>query len=122
MADASLVWGGDLAVGATGDLWLAGESTLGEQRVLRRLMTNRGDYIWQPGYGAGLGQFVGSTASPHAIRAVILNQLLQERAVAAAPAPVIDIEVPGDGSIYVHLRYADAATGSTQVLAFSVSA
>ncbi|MEE3500197.1 hypothetical protein [Acidiphilium acidophilum] len=54
MADAGLVFGGDLAIDAGGDLALAAGSALTEQRVLRRLLTNPGDYIWQLSFGAGL--------------------------------------------------------------------
>ena len=52
-----------LRAGAAGDLAPAAGTLRGQQRVLRRLLTNPGDYIWQPGYGAGLGQFVGKPAS-----------------------------------------------------------
>lgn len=121
MPDAYLIWNGDLAVSPTGDLALTEGSTLGQQRVLRRLMTNAGDYVWQTDYGAGLGQFVGATTNISSIQADIRSQLFREPAVANAPAPAIDIGTPGDGSIYVHLRYVDAAVGGTQVLSFSVS-
>ena len=67
----------------TGDL--AGDgAALTQQRVLRRLLTNPGDYIWQLGYGAGLGQFVGRPGVPAAIAGVAGAQILLEAAVMAA--------------------------------------
>ena len=43
MVDLALQFGGDLAVGPTGDLELADGSVLTQQRVLRRLLTNPGE-------------------------------------------------------------------------------
>ena len=122
MLDISQLWGGDLSLGPTGDLALASGSTLGQQRVLRRLLTNPGEYIWEPSYGAGLAQFIGGPANALQIRAVIRSQIFKEAAVARSPEPVIDV-VPSsaEGSVYVHIRYVDSGSGQTQTLSFSVS-
>jgi len=120
MADIWHQFGSDLLVGSTGDLAIASGSAEGQQRVLRRLLTNAGDYIWQPDYGAGLAQFVGSPASAAQIRAVVRSQIFKEAAVAHTPEPVIDVQSDMAGTVYVHVRYADANTGSTQILSFSV--
>ena len=118
MPDLSHQFGFDLSVGPTGDLALSTDTVLGQQRVLRRLLTNAGDYIWQLTYGAGLPGFVGQTVSAASIRGVIRTQLATEAMVAKSPAPVIDVEPDGLGSVYVTVRYADAADGTTQVLGF----
>jgi hypothetical protein len=120
MADLFHQFGSDLMVGATGDLAATGGTTEGQQRVLRRLLTNPGDYIWQLGYGAGLGQFVGSPASTAQIQAVVRSQIFKEAAVARTPEPVIDVSADATGSVYVSIRYADAVTGTPQALSFSV--
>ena len=120
MQDASLVWGQDLAPGNIGDLLLASATELGQQRILRRLLTNPGDYVWQPSYGAGLARFVGAPTDVASIRAVIRSQIFMETSVARLPEPVIDVQSAPDGSLYVQLRYVDAAAGSTQTLSFSV--
>lgn len=125
MSDISQVWGADLTVGPTGDLALVTSAALGQQRVLRRLLTNPGDYIWDLDYGAGLSRFVGQPANTLQIGAVIRSQIFKEAAVAHTPEPVIDVQVaPGGGAgiVYVHVRYVDAPSGQTQVLSFSVSA
>ena len=99
-------------------------SLLGQQRLLRRLLTTPGEYIWQPDYGAGLARFIGQPASPLQIRAVIRSQIFKESAVAQNPEPVIDVQIaPGGvaGTVYVAIRYVDAPSGQTQVLSFSVS-
>lgn len=120
MADASLAFGADFATGPSGDLAAVSGSELGRQRVLRRLLTNPGDYIWAPTYGAGLGRFVGQPTSAPRIRAVVRGQIFKEAAVARSPEPVIEVEAGRDGTTVVRIRYADADTGETQTLGFSI--
>lgn len=122
MPDLSQLYGADLAYGATGDLATVDGAALGQQRVLRRLLTNPGDYLWNPGYGAGLGRFVGQPANAGRIRSVILGQIFQEPAVARTPAPTIEIVVDPSGTVAVAISYADATTGATQTLSFTVGA
>lgn len=122
MTDLFHQWGSDLTLGPTGDLATVWSSLLGQQRVLRRLLTNPGDYVWQLDYGAGLGQFVGNPASPLHIRAVVRSQIFKEAAVARSPAPIVAVDplpAGGNANVYVHLRYADTASGQTQPLSFS---
>jgi phage baseplate assembly protein W len=121
MTDVAHVFGSDLEIGPTGDLAIVSGDLLGQQRVLRRLLTNQGDYIWQLGYGAGLAQFVGQPAAASRIRAIIRSQIFKEAAVARTPEPTVDVQVGTDGTVYVQLQYADTATGQTQVLSFSAA-
>ena len=122
MPDLFHQYGGDLLIGPGGDLASADATVLGQQRVLRRLLTNPGDYLWNPGYGAGLGQFVGQPANAARIRSVIRSQIFQESAVARQPEPVIEVQSDGGGTVTVLVSYADSNTGATQVLSFSVGA
>lgn len=122
MPDLAQLYGADLAFAAGGDLATVEATALGQQRVLRRLLTNPGDYLWNPGYGAGLGRFVGQPVNAARIRSVIRSQLFQEAAVARTPAPTIDVGALPDGSVTVAIRYADAATATTQTLSFTVGA
>ena len=94
--------------------------TLTQQRVLRRLLTNAGDYIWQLSYGAGLGQMVGQPANATAIENIMRGQIFQEFAVAQVPAPVITTTVNMDGAVSAEIQYADAASGATSTLTFQV--
>jgi len=120
MADLSLQFGGDLAVGPTGDLAVADAQALTQQRVLRRLLTNPGDYIWQLGYGAGLGQFVGRPGVPALISGVIRTQMQFEPQVMQSPAPSVSASVSDDGIVMASVSYVDAVTGQTALLSFSV--
>lgn len=118
MPDASLPWGGDLAPGPTGDLAAAAGAALGRQRVLRRLLTNPGDYVWHPDYGAGLARFIGQPVSSAAIRAAIRAQIFREPAVARQPEPVIDIAAGPPGTLSIAIRYTDA--GSAEPVSLQV--
>ena len=120
MADASLIWGGDLALSPTGDLGMVEDGVLGQQRVLRRLLTNALDYTWHPDYGGSLGQFVGDIASARIIEGSIRAQLFTEAAVAHSPEPAVNANPLPDGSVYVNILYADAPSLSAQTLTFSL--
>jgi hypothetical protein len=120
MADANLTWSGDLAVTPAGDLSLVDNAALGQQRVLRRLLTNPYDYTWQPTYGGGLGQYIGGIVNARAIEGSIRGQLNLEAAVAHQPEPSVNTSLQPDGSVFVDLAYADARSGQTATLTFSV--
>ncbi len=118
--DLSHNFGADLALSPTGDLALSAAPSLTQQRVLRRLLTNAGDYIWQLTYGAGLPQFVGQPGNGLQIRAVIRSQIFGEAAVAKTPEPSIDVTAAAANQMLVQVRYTDSASSQTQVLSFSV--
>lgn len=120
MADLALQVGGDLSIGPTGDLLLVDADALTQQRVLRRLLTNPGDYIWQLDYGAGLGRFVGQPAARAAIAGMTRAQLLQEAAIAPTPPPVVTAVAGDDNRLTATLTYTDRATGLTSGLSFSL--
>ena len=120
MQDVAQQYGTDLTIGPTGDLALATGAVLSQQRVLRRLLTNPGDYIWQLQYGAGIGQFVGQTANPLQIKAVIRSQISREPEIAQTPAPIVDVGMDITGALYVSLQYVDVTSGQTQLLSFPI--
>jgi phage baseplate assembly protein W len=120
MPDLSHQFGSDLVAAPSGDLAVVSGSLLGQQRVLRRLLTNPGDYIWQLDYGAGLAQFVGQPVDAAQIRGVIRSQIFRETAVARTPEPQIDVAAGQNGTMYVTITYTDAPSGQTQLLSFSV--
>ena len=120
MSDLQHQFGSDLSVGPTGDLATSSGSSLGQQRVLRRLLTNAEDYIWQLGYGAGLAQFVGQPADATRIRATIRSQIFKEAAVARTPEPTIDVASDNAGMVSVQVSYSDAESNVTQLLGFTL--
>ena len=122
MADISQIFDQDIEVSAVGDIATVDGTALGQQRVMRRLLTNPGDYIWQPGYGAGLPALVGQPVDPGRVEALVRSQIFLESSVATTPEPVISVQSFPDGSLYLDIRYVDSNTAQTQSLSFSVSA
>jgi len=122
--DINHFWGADLAAGNTGDLATVSGITRSQQRILRRLLTNPGDYLFQPDYGAGLPGYVGQSLDVPKLTALIRSQILMEDAVAHDPAPQITVgKVNADlTAISVRIAYTDAPSGAPAVLAFNVSA
>jgi hypothetical protein len=117
------VWGTDLSAGNSGDLMSVSGTERGKQRLLRRYMTNPGDYIFEPGYGAGLGRYVGevqSKAELDEIYGLIMSQTLMESVVAPSPAPVITLAQLQDLSLWCSVQYTDAAEQVPVTLSFTV--
>jgi hypothetical protein len=120
MNDLSHYIGSDLNLSITGDLQRVDGTVKGQQRVLRRLLTNPGDYMFHPTYGAGLAAQVGAVADMSKITALIRGQILLEDAVAQVPEPQIMVSAITNG-ISVYIKYTDAVSKTAQVLSFDVS-
>jgi phage baseplate assembly protein W len=124
LSDLYHYFGTDLTPSNTGDVLTVSAITRGQQRVLRRLLTNPGDYIFQPEYGAGLAAWIGAPADLAAMRALIRGQMLLEPSVAAQPEPdvsVLPIANQAGGGFAVAISYIDAPSGEPVVLSFEVS-
>jgi hypothetical protein len=120
MTDLYHYMGDDLSVSPTGDVQQVEGLTQTSQRILRRLLTNDGDYIWHPEYGAGLGKKIGSVLDARAITGLITSQIFLEANVARDPAPVITVTEIANG-IAVRIQYYDNTTGKLATLAFDVN-
>lgn len=113
-------WGNDLSAAANGDVLGVTGTVRGQQRVLRRLLSNPGDLVFHPEYGAGLPAKVGTTARPDEITALIRGQMLLEDCVAKLPAPIIVVTAITNG-IAAQINYTDAQSGTPVTLSFNVS-
>jgi hypothetical protein len=122
-SDVSLEWGSDLSVDAGGDLLLVTGIPRANQRVLRRLLTNPGDYLWNLSYGGGLALSIGQPLDAAMIEAVIRRQLAQEAVVSPAPAPVVNVQAinSGNGSFSADLIYTEATSGALSSLSITQS-
>jgi hypothetical protein len=122
--DANLNWGQDLSLSPTGDLLLSSTSVRGEQRVLRRLLTNPTDYIWHPSYGAGLPNTIGQSLSIDEfdnIKSLITSQIFLEPAVSQTPPPQIFLQTIQFG-LFCQIEYTDNPSQQAIVLTFDVAA
>lgn len=132
MSDLDHYFGNDLVQSATGDLLKVDSTKQGQQRVLRRLLSNpalkdangnvivSGDYIFHPEFGAGLPRMVGDTVDIPKIKGVIRGQLLLESVVSQNPEPVVNVQEITDG-VSVYIQYNDKLTKKTAVLSFDVN-
>ncbi len=120
MADFWHQFGSDLQLAADGDLLLAHSADETLQRVLRRLMTIPGNYIWHLGYGAGLPAMIGQPADAARIAGIARGQMLQEAGVARTPPPTATAVSDGTGSVFLSITYTDANSGAQQVATFKV--
>jgi hypothetical protein len=112
MPELSHYCGQDLAVGPTGDLALVSGVTETTQRIIRRLLTNKGEYLWHLLYGAGLPAQVGLSANAMAIQSLIRGEIFKEQTVAQVPAPTINVTAsPGSNTVTVNIAYTSSVTG-----------
>ncbi|WP_248769055.1 phage tail protein [Pseudomonas sp. MWU12-2345] len=120
MKDLNHYVGGDLSSSPTGDLSTVEGLDRGKQRVLRRLITNPGDYLFHPDYGAGLGRYVGALMNVPETISLIRSQILLEDCVSRSPKPVISV-LPSNDTLAVNISYTDSPTGEPVTLSFEVS-
>jgi hypothetical protein len=131
MNDLYQYFGNDIGASATGDLQPVAGIERGQQRILRRLLTNPRevmpdgtilppDYMFHPEYGAGLPRMVGDTLDLAKIRARIRGQVLLEDSVARTPEPEVIVK-PIQGGVSCTIRYVDAVAKAPAVLSFNVN-
>ncbi|GAB3249230.1 hypothetical protein [Chitinimonas naiadis] len=112
--------GSDISASVTGDLQPCTGIARGKQRILRRLLTNPGDYPFHPDYGAGLGLWIGQLADIPAIQEQIRTQMQAEETVAATPPPDVGVVAIPNG-LQVSIRYTDKPSGQPAMLNFNVN-
>lgn len=116
MTDVAHFLGNDLALDATGDLLTVDGPNETRQRILRRLLTTAGDYIWNLDYGAGLPASLGQPTNIARIQAVVRAQIYQEAGVARTPLPTIEVISVDQVTVLLNVTYVDAPSDSTQTI------
>ena len=120
MADVAHVMGQDLQLGSTGDLTVVDGDMETQQRILHRLLTSMGTYIWQLSYGAGLPALVGSVASRQQIAAIIRAQMAYEASVASSPEPQVVLTSGTITEVSATITYPDSISGRLQTLTLPI--
>lgn len=120
--DVAHIWGNDLQLSPTGDLLLSSGADRSKQRVLRRLLTNSGDYLDHTRYGGGIPASVGALLNVPTQRAKITAQMKLERSVAQTPTPpkVTLNAIPSGVSAFI--SYTALPDSQPVVLSFDVNA
>lgn len=119
MNGVSQTWGSDIEISAAGGLAEVAGVPRSQQRILRRLLTNPGTYIFHPDYGAGLGAWVGAQADLRKLKATIKEQLFLEESVSRTPVPVVSI-TQNFRTLNVQITYVESETNRQTALSFSV--
>jgi hypothetical protein len=120
MPDLDHLWGEDLSVSATGDILVVDGDDLTTERILRRLMTAQGAYIWNLQYGGGVPGRIGDNLDVPLITSVITSQMALEASVARSPPPVITVVEILNG-VSVTILFYSAKTGQQATLSFDVN-
>lgn len=113
-------YGGDVSSSATGDFQAVTGDTRSQQRIVRRLCTNPGDYIFHPEYGGGLPKLIGSNASVSDVKAIVQSQMRLEDSILQLPAPVVTV-TPITNGMQIQIQYTDALTRKPVLLSFDVN-
>lgn len=108
--------GNDLLIANNGDVDSVVNPEEGQQRVLRRLLTNPKEYFWHTDYGAGLARFIGQPEVSGQIIGVIRQQMKLEQAVVQSPPPNVNVSLHNDGEVIASVQYIDAESQLTSSL------
>jgi len=118
--DVSHVFGNDLQASANGDLLTSDSVQLSQEMVLRRLLTNPGDYIWHPDYGAGLPAMIGKPIDVATVTSIIQAQMFLAASVVRSPPPDITVSSIPNG-MFVEIEYIEADSQQPATLSFPVT-
>jgi phage baseplate assembly protein W len=117
-------FGNDLKLNSVGDITQSENDDLSKQSIIRRLLTNPGEYIWHPTYGAGIGRFVGENLSSDnfdVIKNTIISQMLMEETVAQSPLPIITLQAQNGTVLICDITYYDAVLKNPKTISFKVA-
>jgi len=121
--DLYLYYGNDLQLTSSGDLLIANLATLSQQRVIRRLSTPNGGFIWDTSYGAGAPSYIGQPLSSdnfESIKSLILSNILLESTVSPNPEPKVFLNVI-QGGLFCQIQYTLNPTLQPIVLNYNLS-
>jgi hypothetical protein len=116
MADLQHLIGSDLSITANGNIVMSYDEAEGQERVLRRLLSNPGSYYWHPNYGAGLARFLGKPLITARIKSTIQTQMRLEQAVLQNPSPSVTVSTYNGDTVMANILYVDATTNLTSQL------
>lgn len=110
--------GGDLDLDSGNGLALVSGAEETRQKILRRLCTNLGGYIWHLDYGAGFPAMVGMVASAETIQGVTQEQLALESGVDQTQPITVEVTTAPTGKVQCNITYTDSQTQTVQALTY----
>ena len=119
LEDFDHLYGEDLKLSPTGGIATVSGFERSRQRIIRRMMTSIGDYIWEPDYGAGLPKQIGQLLNLSKIRGIIRSQMRLEPSVVNKPEPIIKV-TQISGGVAVTVQYVSLPDKQPVSLSFRV--
>ena len=121
MSSLSHTVGGDLDLSGSGNLTLVSDAEETRQKILRRLCTNPGGYIWHPDYGAGLPAMVGMTMDAGTLQGIVQEQMADESGVDQTQPITVTVTNTPAGFYRCDITYTDSQTQTIQALTYQAS-
>ena len=118
MADLNSPWGQDLQISASGDLATVDGDQRAQQRIIRRLFTNLGAYIWHTDYGASIPARIGSNLDVALFQAVVYSQIMLEDSIQQSPPPTVKVTQIAPDAVGCVIVYYAIADGLQKTLTF----
>lgn len=117
------MYGGDILLTPARSIAVATGVDGVNQRILRRVISAAGNYLWHPKEGVGAGKDVGAVPNQQTlsrIKARINGAVLYDDDVAKSPAPMITFDTKIANLLSVTIKYTYAPTGQLQTLSFNL--
>ena len=115
--------GDDIQLDSTNDLLFVHDTTETNQRIMRRLFTNKGTYIWNSKFGASIPWKVGESLSLEVYKDIV-NQVtasvLEDDDVAKSPPPEINIKTTSNGLI-CYIKYYNLSSDEHDTITLQVT-
>lgn len=121
MSALSHVVGGDLVLASNATIATVSDAEETKQKILRRLCTNPGGYIWHTDYGAGLPAMVGMAMDAGTIQSVVQQQMTQESGVDQTQPVTVSVTSTPAGLFRCDISYTDSQTQTVQALTYQAS-
>lgn len=121
--DVHHIIGDDILLDKSNDLAFVFDTDETNQRIMRRLFTNKGTYIWNAKWGASIPWRVGDTLSAEVYREIV-NEIraavLEDGNVAKDPLPEITIEQSSNGLI-CYIRYYNLSEDEHDIISLRIT-
>jgi hypothetical protein len=104
-------YGSDLSISPPGSYSVVTGSNWSSQRVIRRLLTCKGDDPFNPDYGGNLSAQIGLQVDLNTIEGIVRRQMAEESAVDSSQPISVSVLLDDTGAVYVSVEYIDADSG-----------
>ena len=119
--DIACQWNSDISFATSGDFATIDGAGWTQQRFVRRLLTAVQGYVWQPLFGAGLPQQVGTTTVADQFQGIVAAQAAMETGIDQSQPITVTVVSDQIGDVSISVTYTDAQDGSVQTALVPIS-